>query len=443
MEITRRRFLLAGGAAAVAAPGLAGLAAGRGGVELDPREDAVWVASAPEMPYVPRFDGDRKVDLAIIGGGYTGLACAYYAKRFRPDWKVVVLESHGLASSASSRNSGAVYASYVGESDPDLADAGLARLRTFIEEEEIDCDFGPASTLMMLTSPGAAERAQADLPTGARFVSAGELAERAATEYYAGAVAPPGYYHVQPAKLAVGHARAALGVGTELFAHSPALTVQLGRPARIETPRGELVADQVVIATNAHTPRLGIGRYSMFPVHQYSFATRRLDAGELERFGLDRWMLRFERSTLPVTFSVTPDGHFFVRLVLGYASHDSCVWPDLGSARSLAQRIFEQRFPAVADVGLTHGWHGVTGHTALFKQFSGPIGDGNVHVSAAYNGLGIMPAHNNAYLTACRIVGYDEPHVRYLTGVGSQLPVPGDFYRSLVLKPFMRLMTPV
>ena len=115
------------------------------------------------MPSVPRFEGDRKVDLAIVGGGYTGLSCAYYAKLFRPDWTVVVLESHKLASSASSRNSGAVYANQVGISDPEMPERGLNRLRQFMETEEFDCDFGPASTLMLLTSKGAAENAKSDL----------------------------------------------------------------------------------------------------------------------------------------------------------------------------------------------------------------------------------------------------------------------------------------
>ena len=96
MEISRRRFLLAGGAAALAAPGLGGLAAGKTGVEMDPRADPVWMGGAPTMPSAPRFEGDRKVDLAIVGGGYTGLSCAYYVKLFRPDWSVVVLESHKL-----------------------------------------------------------------------------------------------------------------------------------------------------------------------------------------------------------------------------------------------------------------------------------------------------------------------------------------------------------
>ncbi len=109
----------------------------------------------------------------------------------------------------------------------------------------------------------------------------------------------------------------------------------------------------------------------------------------------------------------------------------------------MARRLFERRYPGIADIGLTHGWHGVTGHTAMFKQVAGVIGEGNIHVSAAYNGLGIMPAHNNGYLTACKLAGRAEEDTRFLTGVTGQLPFPGDFYRSIMLKPIMNLMTPV
>ncbi|MCK5364174.1 MAG: FAD-binding oxidoreductase [Gammaproteobacteria bacterium] len=421
---------------------MAGLVAGRGGVETGAREDSLWSSEAPSMPPAPRFEGERKVDLAVVGSGYTGLACAYYAKLFRPDWSVIVLESHGLGSGASSRNSGAVYARHVGISDLQMPERGLRRLRSFIEAEQIDCDFAPASTLTLLTSKRSAEGARSDLEPGARWISPEELRESIGSGYYAGAVDSPGYFSVQPAKLAVGHAKAALRVGAELFQHSPALSVESGRPAEISTPQGKVLADHVFIATNAHTPRLGFFQSSMFPVHQYSFATRKLTSQEITGFGLDRWMLRFERRVLSVTFSLTPGGHFFVRMVLGYASFNSCEWQDVEGARNLARRIFQQRYPAVADVSLTHGWHGVTGHTAMFRQVAGVIGEGNIHVSAGYNGLGIMPGHNNGYLTACQITGHGDDDTRYLTGVSGQIPLPGEFYRSLMFKPFMSLMTP-
>ncbi len=443
MRLSRRRFLLASGAGMLAAPGVAGLVTGRGGVETGGREDSLWSSEAPSMPPARRFEGERKVDLAVVGSGYTGLACAYYAKLFRPDWTVIVLDSHGVGSGASSRNSGAVYARYVGISDPEMPERGLRRLRTFIDEEQIDCDFAPASTLSLLTSKRSAQGARSDLAPGARWISPEELRESIGSRYYAGAVESPGYFRVQPAKLAVGHAKAALRVGAELYQDSPVLSVESGRPAEISTPRGKVLADHVFIATNAHTPRLGFFGSSIFPVHQYSFATRKLRSQELKAFGLDRWMLRFEQGVLPVTFSLTPSGHFFVRMVLGYASFNSCEWQDVEGARKLARRLFQQRYPGIADVGLSHGWHGVTGHTAMLRQVAGVIGDGNIHVSAAYNGLGIMPGHNNGYLTACEITGHRDEDTRFLTGVSGQLPLPGEFYRSLMFKPFMSLMTPV
>jgi len=200
----------------------------------------------------------------------------------------------------------------------------------------------------------------------------------------------------------------------------------------------------VLIATNGYTPRLGVVDDKMYPIHLYSFATRKLTTEEINGLGLDRWDLRFEPRTLPVTFSLTSSGHFFVRFVLGYASHNSGEWQDIDGARALAKKIFLQRYPSLANVEFEKSWHGVTGHTTLMKPIAAPISkEGNIHVSAAYNGLGIMPSHNFGYLTACRITGNDDRDLPFLTGVSGQVPMPGDFYRSLIFKPFMNLMTPV
>ena len=444
MTVSRRKFLIGTGAGVLAAPGIAGLMAGKDGVETEAvREDSLWTTETPTIAKQPRFEGEREVDLAVVGGGYTGLSCAYYAKLFRPDWSVIVLESHGIGSGASSRNSGAVYARHVGIDDPDMPQRGLNRLRSFIESQEIDCDFSPASTLTVLRSKGAAADARASLAPGAKWIPPQELRDSAGTNYYAGAVDTPDYFKIQPAKLVAGHARAALAVGAELFEHSAVLNIKSGKPALLSTPQGIVRAKNVCIATNAYTPRLGLLEYKMYPLHQYSFATRKLSNDEIRGLGLDRWDLRFEPRTLPVTFSLTPSGHFFVRMVLGYASHDSEVWRDIEGAQQLAKQIFEQRYPRIADIGLAYGWHGVTGHTTLMKSIAGPVCDGNIHVSVAYNGLGIMPSHNFGYLTACRITGETDQDLSFLSGVSGQLPMPGDFYRSLIFKPIMNLMTPV
>jgi glycine/D-amino acid oxidase-like deaminating enzyme len=414
---------------------------GAKGVEADEeREESLWTSEAASIPPAPAFEGERKVDLAIIGGGCTGLSCAYYAKKFKPDWSVVVLESHRLGSGASSRNSGAVYAKYWGLEGEDMPRRGLDRLMSFIEEEGIECHFAPSPTIEVFKSKWIADRARGSLEEGAKWIPAEELGESARSDYYAGAAELPGYYTVDPAKLVAGHVRAARRVGAELFENSPVLEVKQGRPAELVTPAGRVRADNVFIATNAFTPRLGFFRGSMVPIHQYTYATRKLTEEEISHFGLDRWPLRFERKTIPVTNFLTPSGHFCIRIVLGYASFNSCRWQDIEDARNKAKTMFERRYPWIADVGLTHGWHGVTGHTIRVREISGPVVSENVHFGVAFNGLGIMPGHNTGYLSACQMTGHPDDDVGYVSGKTIRIPIPGEFYRSLIFKPAIGIM---
>ena len=104
--------------------------------------------------------------------------------------------------------------------------------------------------------------------------------------------------------------------------------------------------------------------------------------------------------------------------------------------------MFEQRYPWIAEVGLDRGWQGVTGHTVRVREIAGPVMGDNIHVAVAYNGLGIMPGHNTGYLSACRITGHAEEDMRYMLGWAAQIPIPGEFYRSIILKPVTKLMTP-
>ena len=132
----------------------------------------------------------------------------------------------------------------------------------------------------------------------------------------------------------------------------------------------------------------------------------------------------------------------FVRVVLGYASFNSCVWRDIDGARDYARRIFEKRYPWLADIGYADEWHGVTGHTLRGREVLGVVDGSEVHVSLAYNGLGVMPGHTNGYLTACRLAGREDEDTRYLDSIRDQIRVPGEYLRSMMFKPVMKLMTP-
>lgn len=443
MDISRRKFLAIGGATAAAAPGIAGLTAPKN-VEYEvSRDRSLWVEEIPEFPSFSSLQGDRKADLVIVGSGYTGLSCAYYVKKFKPDWNVVVLESHRACSGASSRNTGALYARHMGINDQGMAQRGLERLMSFMSTEEINCDLAPASTLMMCSTQREAQIAQSNLKPGEKWVSREELSSATNSHYYSGAVDTPGFFRVHPARLAKGHLDAALKQGVEVYERSPVLAIEDGRPATVVTRHGNVTADRVFVATNAYTPRLGMYRSSMFPVHQYSLATRKLSSEDIEHFGLNRWSMRFEKNILPVTYNLTPSGHFFVRLVLGYERFDSSDWKDKEGARALAVKLFEQRYPGISEFDLSHAWHGVTGHTLKTTTITETIGAGNVHVNVAYNGLGIMPGHNSGYLNACRIAGKEDSDIKFLEAGARQIPFPTNYYRNMLLKPGMSFLAPV
>jgi len=323
-----------------------------------------------------------------------------------------------------------------------MARRGLDRLQRFMSEEGIDCDFRPAPTLQLFASKGVAKKVRSGPPQDTKWVQPDELRENIRSQHYSGALDSTGYFAIHPGKLTAGHARAAVRMGAELFERSPALEVISGKPSRIVTPNGTVRAAHVFVATNAHAPRLGLFGRNIVPIHQYSLATRKLTDDEIRTAGLDRWPLRFELRILPVTVGLTPGGQMFVRIVLGYASFNSCVWRDIEGARDYARRIFEQRYPWLADIGFAHDWHGVTGHTLRGREILGVVDGGSIHVSVAYNGLGVMPGHTNGYLTACRLADRDDEDTRYLDSISDQIRVPGEFLRSMMVKPVMKMMTP-
>ncbi len=424
-----------GGLTVAAAPGVASLFRGVPTVESDvTRSPSLWTLFAPKIAEYPKLTSSLKVDVAIIGGGFTGLSCAYYLKKLNPNLSVAVIDSHRFGSGASSRNSGAVSINSPGISDPGFNQRGYDRFRAFIEAEQIDCDFNPTRTLMMLNSDGEVDEARAKLKPGETLLGKAELNERISTDYYAGAIERPAYSTIQPAKLMFGLVRSAAKVGVQLYENTPALSIEHGKRVKIRTGDGVIECTRAVVATNAYSPRLNVARGSVFPIHHYTVATPKLASTDLENLGLDRWRLRFDSKAIACTFGLTPDQHFYMRLPLSYVTSNSEVWPDLKGAHALAERVCKRHYPSLANIPFSHGWHGVTAHTIQFKPVVETIGEGNVYVSVALNGLGIMPGHNFGYLTACKAAGVEEKDILVLESASSAIPFPREFYRSIILK---------
>ncbi|WP_299771446.1 FAD-binding oxidoreductase [uncultured Pseudoteredinibacter sp.] len=446
MKISRRNLLL-GSAAATAAPGLAGLLASDAGIELPKRRSggsSLWQKIGDGVPALPSLQQSQTADICIVGGGYTGLCAAIYLKKIQPSLRVLVLESHQLGAGASTRNSGAVYAKFTSIDDQDFAEQGLQHFKNFLRDESINCDFQPANTLYLYEDNSEYKTAQNNQKSTEQWIVGDKLKQGIASDFYAAAKVGRGFYKLNPAKLLSEYRRIALEYGVEVYENTPVLGVNdKGSSLDVQTSIARVSCAKVLLATNAYTPRLGYVASKVYPVHQYSCASDKLSPAQIRQFALDKWDLRFEPNILPITFGLSTTGHFFLRVVLGYASDNSTEWKDVSYARELVHKYFYQRYPQLRDVGLPNEWHGVTAHTISTQSIASLVDyeqGGKIYFCGAYNGLGIMPSHFSAYLTARKIVGIEDPAWHSLSRLSQQLSFPPDYYRSLMLKGSFNLL---
>lgn len=274
---------------------------------------SLWWETLP-TEVVPRepLSGDRQVDVAIVGGGFTGLWCAREIKRRDPSVRVVVVEREVCGFGASGRNGGWASALFpVAESAVErahgaesashlrhvLADA-VAGLGRALAEDGVDAHFHQGGTLTVARSQTQARRLRESVENAhARGVAPSDLEwlepeaarERVGLSGTVGATFTPHCARVHPARLVRGLAEAAERVGVEILEQTPVTRIQparAGRHARVVTPGGWVEAEVVVRATEGFTPTLPGHRRDLVPLYSLMIATEPLPDSFWERAGL-------------------------------------------------------------------------------------------------------------------------------------------------------------
>ena len=251
------------------------------------KHQSPWLAAAEAQPYAPLTD-DRSVDLAVIGGGITGLTTALLA--LRDGARVAVLEGDRIASGTTGGTTGKVTSQHSeiyrelinrhGESKAGkyahANEAGLALVARLVDELGIDCDFGRAPAFAYTTDAEAAQRLQAEAESAAGLGLPASFVTQIDLPFdVAGAVRFENQAYFDAARYCQGLAAEIVRLGGELYEHSRVVEVGwMHNPVAVRTETATVQADNVVVATLL--PIVDIGGFfaKSRPKRSYAIAVR-------------------------------------------------------------------------------------------------------------------------------------------------------------------------
>jgi glycine/D-amino acid oxidase-like deaminating enzyme len=332
----------------------------------------------------PRLDGDLEADVAIVGGGFSGLWTAYYLLRVEPGLRVVVVDRQWCGFGASGRNGGwcvgelaGSFESYAARSTPSEARRLIRATFDAVDEvgrvtdrESIECGYHKGGTVRLARNAPQARRQREEV---ARHRAHGfteedlRLLDRAEAEGLVGATDVSGGLFLAPSaaldpgRLVRGLAAAVERLGATVFESTAVTAIE---PHLVRTDRGTIRARSVVRATEAYTRDFRGGRRQLIPVYSLMVATEPLPRAVFDQIGLaDRPTFADDR--YGVIYGQRTDDN---RIAFGgrgvpylFGSRiDARAEQHEGIHQLLADTLVEL-FPVLREARITHRWGGVLG----------------------------------------------------------------------------------
>ena len=424
---------------------------------------SVWVSKTPDYRPRPPLQGQIQADLAIIGGGFTGVSTAYHVSRRFPNQRVVLLEAATLANGASGRNGGMMlnWVNGIDHADPELTariyqltSAGIAGIRAVIARHDLPVDYRCDGTVTVFTDPARAEAAHAavsaenalGIPT--QFLTAAELQQRLQLRQVCGAVLDPGTGQINGAQLVRSLRPVLEAQGVAIYEQTPVLRVQEGDTLTLTTPLGEVRARALVLATNGYTGKLGYFRDALFPLHSHVFATAPLSPAVQAALGwqsLDGFADDLDRISYA---SLTGDGHLVFgggsNAAYSYRFNSGTAFSTNSGAARRAHRQMESTlnryFPASRALPIAYRWSGTLGITMNRQPLWGVRGAArNIYYALGYCGHGVTLA-NLAGEFVADLYGGDDSRWRGLPFYqGGYHRIPPEPFRWVGYQLFTRL----
>lgn len=377
----------------------------------------------------PALAGDLVVDVAILGGGYSGLWTAYYLLRDNPGLEVAILERDVCGFGASGRNGGWCSSRYplYPETLERRYGAEPAR-RTLLamfdaveeigrvcEREGIDAHYRNTGILSVARGAGqlpairSAHAAYARLGLADRnlLIGADEARERIKVTKLAGALYTPVSASVHPARLARGLARAVERLGGIIHEQTAVTGVVTGPKPALETANGRVRARKAVVtAGEAYLPQLAGFRRARLPMSSMIVLTAPLTPAQWDEIGWANGESLGSQAHTVDYLTKTLDG----RILYGSRGAPYHWGSRLDEDRDRAaiagmQQAVVNWFPSLAGVAFTHAWGGYLGVSRDWSPgvtFDPDTGLGDL---GGYTGRGVSTSNLSGRLLAGLITG--------------------------------------
>ena len=388
-----------------------------------------WARAQP--PSNPPLTQNIAIDVAVLGGGFTGLSAACYIRSISPHKRVVVLEAKGCGNGASGRNGAMVLTmtedrymnfSSVPEIDKKIYDLTAENIRTLSKlsaSTRIDCELENNGALQVLSTPEDIRAAKAyvqqarSLGMPVEFWDKQRLVDAIGTEVYEAAFFDPAGGQVHPMKLVHVFKAAAENAGVEIYENTTVASIEEGQENLLRTTAGySIKAKSLVLATNAFTSKLGYFRNSIVPVHEYVAVTPPLSKQQLAEIG---WRMRvpFNDSRTEVFYlGLTQDDRIHIGGGSpGYFFNGGDGNPsDAASHFAQLQRELVRIYPKLSGIEFEAGWDGVVDWSLDESPSVGCIGrNKNIFYGFGYSGHGVNLTSVFGRIIADLEAGHEEP----------------------------------
>ncbi|MDD2056955.1 FAD-dependent oxidoreductase [Pseudomonas sp. GD03860] len=427
-----------------------------------------WLQQAldqEDAPACPPLTADTRADVCIVGGGYTGLWTALMLKEQNPALDVVLIEADICGAGASGRNGGCALSwsakfftleRLFGLQEAvrlvQASEQSIHAIGDFCRAHGIDADYRLDGTLYTATNRaqmGATDGVIAALErqgiNSFQRLPVEQVQRLAGSAKHLEGWFSPAAATVQPGKLVRGLRRVALQKGVRIHEGTAMTGLQEGPQAVVETTRGAVRADRVVLALNAWMARA-------FPQFERSVAIVSSDMiiteprpDLLRQMGLTSGISVLDSRIFVHYYHNTSDG----RLMLGkggntfaYGGRMLPVFDQPSPYEGLLRRSLGEFFPSLAQVPVAATWNGPSDRSVTGLPFFGKLGaQGNVFYGFGYSGSGVGPCHMGGQILSSLVLGLDNPWTRspLVNGpLGYFPPEPIRYLGSLMVRNAIR-----